>query len=238
MPSKPTIPRVCRQCGVDFLARPNEVRLGKALYCSHDCRLLADRIRKGQGAAEVSDDGVTARIQITAADGSHRAYVLVDAADAEWASQWTWHINNSGYAVRGHKVEGRSQDVRLHRELLGLPRKTDGREGDHIDRDKLNNRRGNLRVLTQAGNAQNVSSHQGASSQHRGVSWNTHKQRWHATVGTNGRTIFLGAFTDEIEAAAAARAGRERYLPHAVEDGAQPPRFLDADERPAREGRG
>ena len=37
MPQKRTIPRVCRQCNEDFLAKPDAVKNGGALFCSKAC---------------------------------------------------------------------------------------------------------------------------------------------------------------------------------------------------------
>jgi hypothetical protein len=45
MPCKRTIPRVCGHCQSDFLARPDLVNAGKALYCSVACRTAASRGR-------------------------------------------------------------------------------------------------------------------------------------------------------------------------------------------------
>lgn len=45
VPNKTTIPRVCQQCGADFLALTCNVRQGKGKYCSVGCRDLARRQR-------------------------------------------------------------------------------------------------------------------------------------------------------------------------------------------------
>lgn len=37
MPSKRTIPRVCRQCGIGFLAQPDRINAGGGLFCSKAC---------------------------------------------------------------------------------------------------------------------------------------------------------------------------------------------------------
>jgi hypothetical protein len=160
----------------------------------------------------------TARIPLRAKDGSIRAYAIVDAADAEWASRWAWHLNNNGYAAR-HEWDGTSatdRTVLLHRELLGLVY-GDHRHGDHIDRDRLNCRRANLRSLPHAGSMQNKSSYRGARSAYRGVTWSKHARKWTAQVSVRGKHINLGYFDTEQQAAEAARAGRARLLPYAVD---------------------
>ena len=155
-------------------------------------------------------------IPLRARDGSVRAFAVVDAADAAWANQWRWSLDGDGYAVRSERRNGHCQTIRLNRELLGLKR-GDLRQGDHRDRDRLNNRRSNLRGLPDTKNAQNVSSFHGSASQYRGVYWDKRKRKWRAQVNVDSRTTNLGYFTDEREAAEAACAARGRLLPYAMD---------------------
>lgn len=162
-----------------------------------------------------SDD--TARIPLRALDGSVRAYAIIDADLAEWANQWRWALSSHGYAARYTRIGNRKKHcVFLHREILGLVR-GDGIEGDHISQDKLDNRRANLRAVSKPANRQNVPSRSGASSRFRGVTWNKALKKWQAGVRTGGKQIYLGVYSNESDAAAAARAGRAKYLPFAVD---------------------
>lgn len=162
-------------------------------------------------------EDTTARIPLRARDGSIRAYALVDAADAEWANQWRWSLGK-GYALRIGCAGGSRQTILLHRELLGLS-PGDGLEGDHINRDRLDCRRANLRVVPKKGqpNHQNVSSHRGATSRHRGVSWDKRNGKWFVKVWAGGKHHYLGLFADEEEAAQVARDARLRLMPYAVD---------------------
>lgn len=173
------------------------------------------------GIAPRSDEALdeeVVRIPLRTKDGSIRAYVTVDAADADWANQWRWYLNASGYAVRHTRTEERrTHEVRLHREILGLT-DGDGLDGDHLDRNRLNCRRSNLRKVPRGRNQQNQSGHKVASSAYRGVSWHAQNGKWHARVRTLDRHHHIGYFTDELEAAEAARVARLRLLPYAVED--------------------
>jgi hypothetical protein len=90
-------------------------------------------------------------------------------------------------------------------------------EGDHIDRDRLNYRRSNLRALPKGKNSQNQSSYRGSSSAYRGVSWDRRRGKWSAYVCGGGKTTSLGRFNTEEAAAAAAKDGRARLLPFAVD---------------------
>jgi hypothetical protein len=144
--------------------------------------------------------------------GDVRGYAIVDANDAPWVSQWTWRLHSEGYACRSEGSHDNKRWFFLHRVLLGLTQ-GDGLEGDHIDRDRLNCRRSNLRIVSKSGNRQNTSSRRGSSSRFRGVHWHKAIGRWGATV----RHRHLGWFALEEEAARAAQAARVEVLPYAVD---------------------
>lgn len=163
---------------------------------------------------EVSPDG-SARVPLHDRHGTLKGYATIDAADAKQIGRWAWRLN-SGYAVRCETVDGREFSVKMHRVLLDLV-PGDGLEADHIDHDTLNNRRGNLRVLTHDEQMQNRRSFAGASSRFRGVSWFKESGKWMAYVSVKGKRTHLGLFTDEQEAAEVARAARARLMPVAVD---------------------
>jgi HNH endonuclease/AP2 domain len=153
-------------------------------------------------------------IPLVARDGSLQGYTLVDAGDIELLSRWTWHLS-VGYATRCERVEGRLRVFRMHRVLLGLEH-GDEREADHINRDKLDNRRANLRVASKSENAQNVRHGRGVS-RHRGVAWHKRAGKWMAQAHLNGEQHYLGLFENEADAARAAAAFRAVHMPYSPE---------------------
>lgn len=75
---------------------------------------------------------------------------------------------------------------------------------DHIDRDKTNNAASNLRWVTHAQNCANRSINATMrSSGFKGVRFNKSRGKWHARITVGGKTTYLGAFTNEIDAARA-----------------------------------
>ncbi len=156
------------------------------------------------------------RIPLRARDGSIRAYAVVDATDAERLTRWRWHLTSHGYAARCAWIDKRVRSIKLHRDVLGLTF-GDGIVVDHIDRDPLNNRRSNLRVVPASANKQNTGSYRGASSSYRGVRWYKPLGKWAAQIKTGGKNVHVGYFNDEVAAAEAARAARLRFMPYAVE---------------------
>lgn len=79
--------------------------------------------------------------------------ILFDKADLPIVQKYKWYINDGGYAVWRGEINGEKKTIRLHR-LIAHP--TDGLVVDHINRNKLDNRRANLRCVTQKINARNT----------------------------------------------------------------------------------
>jgi hypothetical protein len=86
---------------------------------------------------------------------------IVDAADYDWLMQWNWWASKhrkspSFYALSAKVINGRLRTLSMHRVILGLDF-GDKRQGDHINHDTLDNRRTNLRVVTNQENSFNKS---------------------------------------------------------------------------------
>lgn len=146
-----------------------------------------------------------------------RAHAIVDDEDFEFVGSLRWNLATRGYAQREQTIDGRPYLVLMHRMILGL-RFGDGRESDHVNRNRLDNRRSNLRVVTRAQNAQNKTGGWG-SSRERGVYWDRQVGRWGACVGLNGKSNHIGHFDSEIDAAIAASDFRRKHLPYSNEEG-------------------
>lgn len=147
-------------------------------------------------------------------------FALVDARDAQRVGQFVWTLDRAGYVHR--QVGSRGEPLRklyLHREIMGLGMARDRDDDlvvDHRNRDPLDNRRKNLRIVTRAQNNQNRHRRSApGSSQRRGVH-RLPSGRYQALGGLNGRTVYLGSFDTESEAAAVAKAWRREHLPYAM----------------------
>lgn len=126
------------------------------------------------------------------------ARAIIDAADEELVCWHRWHLTAGGYPACG---SGTPMHRILFRGQIGH-----GRVVDHLNRDKLDNRRENLRITTPDRNGQNVGGRttwrgRPASSKYRGVSWKKDKRKWLAHARYHGVQHRLGLFDDELEAA-------------------------------------
>lgn len=80
---------------------------------------------------------------------SHGQHAIVDDSDWEAVSPFKWYCSKNGYVVSGM---GKSVPVYLHRFLMGFPK---GKMVDHINGDKLDCRRSNMRLCTNQQNTWN-----------------------------------------------------------------------------------
>lgn len=208
----------CPACDASYSRPPSHA--ARARYCSLRCARANRPAAVPTEPLLISEDGTTALVPLRARDGSIKTYALIDAADAEWVNQWLWHLNGNGYVAR-NVADGPNKQTKIYlqRALLGLPHKKGSLDltGDHIDRDPLNNRRGNLRAIPEDGNKQNVSSVSGSASKYRGVSWDTKRRKWRAAVRVNDKSHVAGYFSDEDDAGQAARTIRLAHLPYAID---------------------
>lgn len=143
---------------------------------------------------------------------------LVDFQDYQNLRKHNWILDSDGYAVR-HLPNGKGLQ-RLHREVMGLE-PGDPRVVDHENRNPMDNRRQNLRVV--AGRRENNQNRDaiGGTSDHRGVHWDKRREKWIATghkmVDGASKSIYIGGYDDEEEAAQAAREWREENLEYSHE---------------------
>lgn len=169
------------------------------------------------------DEARIAVIPLYRRDGSIRAYATIDSDTAQWAEQWRWrvleHSERYRYAVRYERVSGKKIVILMHREIMGLPRKDDGREVDHFNHDGLDNQRSNLRVVTTQQNLQNKRSYCGATSGFRGVYWHKLHKKWCAEGRMFGVKQHLGYFDNEEKAAEAASRWRKENMPYSLDAG-------------------
>lgn len=74
---------------------------------------------------------------------------------------------------------------------------------DHKDNNKLNNIKHNLRLSTVYQNNLNVPPSTNKSSQYKGVSYNKKRNQWYVASRVNNKTVWAGAYDDELAAALA-----------------------------------
>jgi hypothetical protein len=117
--------------------------------------------------------------------------VLVDDEDYDYLNQWKWFFNGD-YAARNININNGKRKRKtyfMHHAILQPPI---GMDIDHINRNKLDNRRNNLRICTRSQNRINSKIRTDNKSGKSGVNWRTREHKWQARICKNGIRYYLG----------------------------------------------
>ena len=121
------------------------------------------------------------------------ARTLIDIDDVDKIKNYKWCLKAQGYIHSGSK----SKIINLHRLIMDCP---DDMVVDHINHNKLDNRKSNLRICTHHQNSMNISKHSNNTSGVSGINWRKDEQKWVARIGINNKRLFLGYFNTKKEA--------------------------------------
>jgi len=124
---------------------------------------------------------------------------IIDSSDWIKVKDFNWGYGFGGSGYAGTNIGGRKnhKQLLLHRFIMDTPK---GMVTDHINGNKLDNRRKNLRICTQAENSMNCRKNIIKSSKYKGVSWFKRDKCWRAYINLNRRQIHIGYFTKETDA--------------------------------------
>lgn len=139
-------------------------------------------------------------------------YTLVDPDiyyrfnDFDWCAKTCF---GRTYAVRFIDTPKGTKLISLHREIFNAPV---GKLVDHKNEDSLDNRIDNLRLATYSQNGCNSRIDKSkTSSRYRGVRFIKKSRKWAANIRIDGKKLWLGSFTKEIDAALAYDAAARKY---------------------------
>lgn len=133
---------------------------------------------------------------------------IVDNEDFNFLNQWKWYLNSSGYAVRDIVRKNKKECILMHRFLNNTPV---GFFTDHINRDRLDNRKENLRTVTASQNLHNRPAQRNNTSGIKGVSWHKGAKKWRAWIQIERKPIHLGLYKDKTDAILARTYAEESY---------------------------
>lgn len=114
---------------------------------------------------------------------SNKGYALIDEEDYELVNGFgKWYLSDTGYAVKKTRINGKNITIRMHRLVNDTP---DGMVTDHINGNKLDNRKSNLRTVTQAINSHNKTTYNSANRKYKdlpkGVTFDVSRNQYLAT---------------------------------------------------------
>jgi hypothetical protein len=112
-----------------------------------------------------------------------------DLEDYEKIKDYCWHIHK-GYIVTNDK---NNKFLSMHRLLMDFP---ENEVIDHINRNKNDNRKSNLKICEHQKNMLNQNVRKNNTSGVVGVTWDTSKEKWHSYIMVDGKLKHLGFFTN------------------------------------------
>ena len=123
---------------------------------------------------------------------------LIDEEDISRVGSLFWHMSSDGYIVTSG-LYGKTQ-YKLHNFIFG------GRYGndiviDHINRDKTDCRKSNLRYVNNQQNGMNQSRKKNSYSGFKGVTYVKSKRQYRARIWLNGICVYLGSAHNPVIAA-------------------------------------
>jgi hypothetical protein len=174
------------------------------------CRTHYDQIRHyGQilnkrttrNPNEIINYGDYAEMLIYNQSGDEIARAIIDVADVELVSKYKWSMHNNGY-VRNY-MGGKT--TYLHRLIISAKK---GEEIDHINLNKLDNRKDNLRLCEHVQNCWNRRS----DKRGVGIVKRNLNKKYYAKIGVRDSTIHLGYFYTEEEAMSARLLAEKKHF--------------------------
>ena len=85
-------------------------------------------------------------------------FALIDDEDVQLVAKHTWYLSSNGYATTNARIyESKKagivrKRINMHRLIMGFPEE----QVDHVNRDRLDNQRSNLRLASHAQNCWNA----------------------------------------------------------------------------------
>lgn len=123
---------------------------------------------------------------------SKNQVAIVDEKDFEkLESLGKWTLHGEGYAYRWDRSVKPIKCMLMHRIIMNAPK---GKDVDHINHNKLDNRRANLRIVSRSTNAHNREVQ--GSGYEESKHWNGYVARLHL----NGARVYLGRFNNKEDA--------------------------------------
>jgi hypothetical protein len=121
---------------------------------------------------------------------------IVDDDMHEMYGKYNWTQHTKGFACRSMKMEGKWKTVFLHRLVMNVPQ---GKEVDHINGDRLDNKKSNLRICSREDNAKNRMKRYDSQQPFKGI--RLRKGRWEVNLQCDKKAYYLGRYNTAIEAA-------------------------------------
>lgn len=168
----------CLDCGKEKTKYIQNITSGKSKSCGCKSRTeTAYSINKKYNESEIMDDVVHVYI-----DNDKTKIMLCDIEDWKNLKNCYW-TEQQGYAVAIKNYEW----IRFHREVMNVDNPKI--QVDHINGNRLDNRKTNLRLCSNQENSMNRYENSNNSSGYKGVYFDKDRNKWRGAIQYNGKSI-------------------------------------------------
>lgn len=195
----------CDYCGKEIFGRSkSHLERVKKHFCTREHRILST-----MNKVEYKNDYVI--IYVNYKEQEYECLVDVDDFENKIKPLKTkiFMYNTMYCYFSSYTKRNPRKKIKLHRFLTDCPK---GKVVDHINRNRLDNRKCNLRCVDQIINFQNTICQRDSKSGVKGVDWHEGKQRWRGLVQVNKKRHFVGWFKDFEECCKATQEKRKELL--------------------------
>jgi len=193
-----------------------DVKVVRAEYCNRHRQQIERwgelRFSKGDKNEYVIYD-TYAEIILYDKNLKEKARAVIDLDDVERCEPYKWTLRTDGYVATKKKY----RHIKLHRFIANTPK---GLHTDHLNKDRLDNRKSNLKVCTQQENNKNKGIYETNKSGHRGVEIREQKTKTSYMVNLRfeGVNHYLGSFDTLEQAIQTRREGEMKFYGYILDE--------------------
>lgn len=169
----------CLDCNKEKTLYIQNIISGKSKSCG--CKSKSEtayKINKKHNEYEVSDSIVKVYV-----DNDKEKVMLCDLDDWEILKDYYWRENINGYAIAIDNYK----TIVFHRKVLNLDNPKI--QADHINGNRLDNRKINLRQCSNQENSFNKYENSNNSSGYKGVYFDKERNKWRGAIQYNGKSM-------------------------------------------------
>lgn len=194
-------------CGNEIVVYAVNLEIGKTKSCG--CLKVEEaKSRIKPCEYEIDDDGV---VHVILRSGEE---MLCDPDDWMRLKEYGWRMGTMGYAICMED----GKHLKFHIEVMGRKK---GFVIDHRNRNRLDNRKCNLRFVTQEVNTLNRSVQSNNQCGIKGVYYDKERGKWASEIRAHGKKYHLGRFETIEEAKLARDKAEEMYHKPIIEEAEQ-----------------
>lgn len=191
------------ECGNEKIIDGALLRSGVSVSCGCLHRDATVAAYKKQNKYRIDTDGIV-HVRLSNTDRE----MLCDPDDWERLKSYCWFLAKSGYAMT-NVPDGDVVKPAFHANVLKC---SDGFLRDHINRDRLDNRKENLRAVSPTVNVRNASLSKNNTTGYTGVTVSRNRKKYVAQISVNYKNVYLGRFDTAEEAYEARLRAEEKYF--------------------------